>query len=216
MSRRPPAVRRLGIAALACAVVLALAGCGGTDESAATPEPDQVYLPSDVPTTEVPEMLDPPADYNRVDGEGYQIFAPGEYQRRQTTSSNGEPMLVLEAPSGIPAVPQRVAVIRDVEPRSSAAEQSYALETAKGAAGPAAEVTRVSLPAPEGQAAFLVRWRETRPGKGAANVDVVYWQLMQQVSDELILNVVAFAPAEQFETSEVSKILRTFVAGKSA
>jgi hypothetical protein len=109
-----------------------------------------------------------------------------------------------------------VAVIRDVDPKSPAEEQSFALETSKAAAGPEASVERVAMPAPEGQSAFLTTWTEIRPGEGSDNVPVTYWQLMHQVEEDLILNVVAYAPADEFETSEVSKILRTFVPGADA
>jgi len=205
-------LRRLTSAASGLALLLVLGSCADQEEPV-TPEADSIYLPSATatPSEGATTMIDPPADYSTVEGAGFEISVPGEFRQERATSSNGEPLLLLELPSQVSAIPQRVAVIRDVAPSSSAAEQSFALETAKSAGGPDAEATRVQLPTEEGQAAFLVRWKEVRPSKGSANVEVTYWQLMQQVGDDLILNVVAFAPSEEFPTSEVSKILRTFV-----
>lgn len=196
------------------ALALALTGCGGTgsQESSGTAT---AFLPTSTPTKTV-TMMRAPADYNAIEGEGFTISAPGEFQRANRTSSNGEPMLVLEKPSQEAAIPQRVAVIRDVKPKTPAAEQSFALETAKAAPGPEAAAERVQLPAPEGQAAFLVTWNEVRPTQGSSSVQVTYWQLMHQVDSSLIFNVVALAPAGEFESSEVSKILRTFVPKKGA
>lgn len=211
--------RRLGAAAAALTLAMTLgatlAGCGGGDASSEA-TPDNPYQPTGSPSVTV-TLMDPPADYSPIEGEGFTISAPSEFQQQQRTSSNGEPMLVLEKPSQVPAVPQRVAVIRDVDPKSSAVEQSFALEAAKAAGGPEGEVERSEIDvAGDTGPAFLVTWKETRPRKGAEDVQVTYWQLLQQVGDELILNVVAFAPSAEFESSEVSKILRTFVADPSS
>jgi hypothetical protein len=207
MTRRPAAIA--GAAVLA----LVLSACG-SDGGGGTADPKNPYLPTGSPSVSV-TLMDPPADYSTITGKGFSISAPGEFQQQHLTSSNGEPMLVLEKPSSVEAVPQRVAVIRDVDPKQSAAEQSFALETAKAAAGPAGEAERSEIDVPGDGSAFLITWKESRPSKGAADVEVTYWQLMQQVDDALILNVVAFAPTDEFETSEVSKILRTFVADDS-
>jgi hypothetical protein len=208
-----PRVRAL-VAGLSVAVLaLTLTACGEESSSstaASSGETDSPYEPTESPTMAV-EMTDAPASYSEIEGDGFSISAPGEFQQQRETSSNGEPMLILEKPSLVDGVPQRVAVIRDVAPVSTAVEQSFALESAKSAAGPEAEVSRLALTAPEGQAAYLTTWVEAQGAGGKGQVDVTYWQLMYQVSDELILNVVAFAPTEEFETSEVSTILRTFV-----
>ena len=201
-------------ALLVLALCAALSACGG-DTDSNEPASEGPFAPSGSASPGV-TMIDPPADYTTISGEGFAISAPGEFQQRRATSSNGEPMLVLEKPSQVPAIPQRVAVIRDVDPKSPAEEQSFALETSKAAAGSEASVERVAMPAPEGQSAFLTTWTEIRPGEGSDNVPVTYWQLMHQVEEDLILNVVAYAPADEFEMSEVSKILRTFVPGADA
>jgi hypothetical protein len=207
--------RRLCAAALLVATTATLAACGGGDDAPAPAASETAYLPTGSPTKTV-TMLKPPADYSTIRGTGFAISAPGEFQRQEKKSSNGEPMLVLEKPSSVPALPQRVAVIRDVKPKSPASEQSFALEAAKGAAGPQGKAERSQLPAPEGQSSFLTTWNETRPSAGGSTVEMTYWQLMYQVDAELIINVVALAPAQEFETSEVSKILRTFTPSRGA
>lgn len=207
--------RRPGVAAAAVVLTMALAACGGGDAPSGAAS-DNPYLPTGSPSVSV-TLMEPPADYSPIEGDGFTISAPGEFQQQQRTSSNGEPMLVLEKPSEVAAVPQRVAVIRDIDPTSSAAEQSFALETAKAAGGPQGEVERSEIRVGDDAGpAFLVTWKETRPSQGATDVQITYWQLMQQVGEEMILNVVAFAPSAEFESSEVSKILRTFVADPSS
>lgn len=207
---------RLLSSLLVAALLVPLAACGEDEPAARPAEQTDPSAPTTSPSAQV-TMLEPPADYSVVEGNGFTIGAPGEFQQQRTTSSNGEPMLVLEKPSQVEALPQRVAVIRDVRPKTPAIEQSFALETAKAAAGPEAEVERTALPTEEeGQSAFLITWKETLPGEGGDGVSVTYWQLMHQVSPDLIINVVALAPTEEFETSEVSRILRTFVPTASA
>ncbi len=206
--------RRLA-AALLVATTASLAACGGGGNAPTPAASETAYLPTGSPTRTV-TMLKPPADYSTISGTGFAISAPGEFQRQEKKSSNGEPMLVLEKPSSVPALPQRVVVIRDVNPKSPASEQSFALEAAKGAAGSEGKVERSQLPTPEGQSSYLTTWNETRPSGGDSSVEMTYWQLMYQVDAKLIINVVAFAPADEFETSEVSKILRTFAPARGA
>jgi hypothetical protein len=208
--------RRLTVPIAATVLALTLTACGGDSEGSSSDE-GSVYEPTGSPSVAV-TMMDPPADYSEIEGDGFTISAPGEYQQQRKESSNGQPMLVLENPSNVEQIPQRVAVIRDVAPKAPAAEQSFALETSKSAAGPGSEVVRSTLPVTdeELEPAYLVTWKEVRPGAAGEEVQVTYWQLFQQVGKDLILNVVAFAPTAEFETSEVSKILRTFVADPGA
>lgn len=194
----------LGVAALA----LVLTGCGGGrasgDDVASSPVPVH-------PTTSV-EMLDPPTGWNQIEGEGFTLSAPDDFEAGSEIVDTGEPMLTLDKPSQYDVPMERVGVIRDVNPGSSAEEQSEALEMFDSAPdGDDTEVTRVEMPAPRGQSAFLV----TSPGylhpTGTDPVEATFWQLVHQVSDDLILNVVAFAPTAEFESSDVRTILRTFV-----
>jgi hypothetical protein len=208
-----------GLAALAICCLLAapLSACGSEGSSgSSSPTKDNPYAATEQPTFDV-EMIDAPADYHAIEGNGFTISAPGEFQERHATGSNGEPILGLEKPSAVNQVPQTVTVIRDVEPKQDATEQSFALETQMLAGAPdSGEVHRYQLDAPDGQQAYLVTWVAQQATRGSGSVEVTYWQLMHQVSEELILNVVAFAPTAEFETSEVSRILRTFEPSSSA
>ncbi|MEO9321867.1 hypothetical protein ABFT23_00145 [Nocardioides sp. C4-1] len=203
---------RAGVVAATVAAALGLGGCGSATDTTPSDDADDPYRPTGTPSATV-AMGEGPAAYSEVEGSGFTISAPGEFQQQRTTSRNGEPMLVLETPSRVTAVPQRVVVIRDTAPRAPATQQSFALETLKSSSGTSREVHRTSVPGlvDELPPAILVSWRERRAGAGASTVEVTYWQLFQQVGDDLILNVVALAPTAEFETSEVSRILRTFV-----
>ncbi len=222
MMRRPFTPVR--VIAAAAAALISLSACAGGElrggpsgTATTTPSaPESAFAPTATPTSQATMLDKAPADFSEVKGEGFRISAPSEFQRHRSTSSNGQPMLTLERPSSNDALPMRVVVIRDVEPRSPAVEQSYALEASKAAgAQDKAGVVRTRLPTPEEQSAYLVTWQETRPGADGGTVDVTYWQLMYQVNAKLILNVVALAPTEDFPTSDVSTILRTFRADPS-
>lgn len=198
----------LRTALVAATLLLAVPACASDD--GASPASTSAFSPTASPSPTV-TLMPAPAEFSDVRGEGFSISAPPEFQRSERRSSNGQPLLVLEKPSSVPAVPQRVAVVRDVEPVSPAAEQSYALEVSKSAGNPDATVTRVQLPTEvEGASAYLVTWEENRATEGGATVAVTYWQLMYEADPSLILNVVAFAPSAEFEDSAVSVILRSF------
>lgn len=200
-------IRTFRVSVVVLALAVSLSACGGG--SAGSTGGTDRYHPTEPPTTKV-EMLDAPADYSQIKGEGFTISAPGEFQQKRE-SYEGEPMLLLEKPSKIEAFPQRVGVVREVDPVAPAAEQSLALEIMITApAGDDADVERIVMPAPKGQSAFLVMWTENEPKSGGGTFLTTKWQLMWQVSEDLILSVVAVAPTDEFETSEVSKILRTF------
>ena len=173
--------------AAALLLVSVLAGCGGSDDD------DFDVDPKD-------------AGFRTVKGEGFTIGAAKGFTDRTEKSSNGEPMLVLETKDSTDETPVRVAVIRDVNPQSSAENQSNALVKLEEIGAPKGSVTREKLD----EDTWLIKWKKTLPG--AAATKVTYWQLMEQVDDDLILNVVAIAPTADFKKSQVSEMLRTFDA----
>ena len=187
-------------------LTVTLAGCGGGEPS--TSPRDQLLQPTATPTVQA-TLIDAPADYHDVTGSGFTIAAPAEFQEQRQTSSNGEPMLVLENPSRTAELLERVAVIRDTAPKSPVLDQSYVLESAKSAFSGGLGVERLEIEVPGDQQAYLVTWTEQRTSDGR-QVGLQFWQLMWQTSPDLIFNVVAMAPADEFATSEVSKMLLTF------
>lgn len=194
-------------------VTLVTAACGASSDA----KEKGPYAATASPSAGM-SMTKPPSDFREVSGEGFTLAAPAGFQEKRETSSNGEPMLTLEMPSSVPAIPQQVGVVRDLHPHAPVDQQSFTLETVHSVGKEAGEVTRVQLAAPEGQQAFLVTWTETRPDTtgGSSSVQATYWQLMWQVSKELILDVVAVAPTADFADSDVSRILRSFKVSSSA
>ncbi|UDY23769.1 hypothetical protein [Nocardioides sp. Kera G14] len=201
---------KLGLAL--AAVTLATAACGGSDSSKADTGP---YAATASPAAGT-SMTKAPADFHEIHGEGFTIWAPAGFQEERKKSSNGEPMLTLQAPSSEKAIPQQVGVIRDVNPDAAADEQSFTLESVQSIGGEKA--VRTEVPAPTGQRAFLVTWTQSRPSAAGstATVDTTYWQLMWQVDKDLILNVVAVAPSADWATSDVSRILRSFTVDEGS
>ncbi|MEO5679352.1 MAG: hypothetical protein ABIS47_06765, partial [Acidimicrobiales bacterium] len=106
--------------------------------------------------------------------------------------------------------PTLVAVIRDLKPRAGAADQMAILEDVKRKVN-ATDVFRREIRWPGARQAFVVGWTEqTRdppklPGPPTRNL-----QLAVQVDKDLIVNVVATAPAATFDDTQVATVLRTF------
>src|SRR5699024_4433951 len=109
--RRMSRTFRLNIAVAVLALAMPLNACGGKsgEKVDSRDTMSDRCQPTTAPTMQV-EMINPPADYSEVKGEGFTISAPGEFQQKRETNA-GEPMLVLEKPSSIDAFPQRVVVI---------------------------------------------------------------------------------------------------------
>lgn len=193
--------RLLTVRRLMAAVVLPLLLVSTTACSHDDPAPAE-------PTSEIP------ADWKLHQGEGFAISAPESFVRNDTESSNGERMLVLERDSEILDVPQRVAVLRDVDPAADAAEQSQTLAAAQSVGVPEGTVVRKEVTVPEGESAYLIVWQQELPVAGGTTATVAYQQLMHQVSEDLILNVVAFTLADEFDASGVAAIADTFRPGR--
>ena len=92
-------------------------------------------------------------------------------------------------------------------------EQSYVLEATKRTLGQAADVSRSDVVWPKASRAVLVQWTENVPTSAGRTVPTRYWQLNAQVNKKLILIVVGFAPAAEFDASRVGDVVRTFRIG---
>jgi hypothetical protein len=118
-------------------------------------------------------------------------------------------MVAFDAPSSKPATPVRVAVVPDPKAKKSAIESSYGLEVLKQSEG-VKDLTRSMLKWPGTQSAILVQWTETRAGAVSTDERERTWQLVVQVNDHLTVSLLAFAPAGEFDTAGLAKIVETF------
>lgn len=188
---------------LACFSLLAACSGGGTSGEASrdAPEPDAGTATAFGPVA-------PPDGFAEVSGEGFTLAAPpGFTPERGTSSRNGEPTLVLNAPQGDGAV---VGVVRDVDPPSDALQQAMVLEDKTRLVDKATDVRREEIDWPGAQKAVLVQWTVQDQRQGASPQPFRTLQLLVQVNEGLILSVVATAPASTFEQSQVATVLRTF------
>ncbi len=176
------------------AALLALAGCGGGEATPGGVGP-----------------IKPPEGFVKLTGAGFTIAAPDTFSPQSQRSTNGEPKLTLNARPPRPGdLPTLVAVIRDVRPQLSVLEQLKLLEEVKREVQ-ARDVFREEVRWPGARQAFVVGWTQD-PAEPPAAPDPPSrnLQLAVQVTDTLIINVVATAPAETFDDTQVTTVLRTF------
>jgi len=171
-----------------------LAGCGGDEAT-----------PGGVGPIKAPE------GFVKLTGTGFTIAAPDTFSPQSQKSTTGEPKLTLNArPRREGDEPTLVAVIRDVQPQISVLDQMTLLEEVKRKVQ-ARDVFREEVRWPGARQAFVVGWTQdpaeapAAPGPPSRNL-----QLAVQVTDTLIINVVATAPAETFDATEVATVVRTF------
>ncbi len=108
--------------------------------------------------------VSPPAGFAEVSGEGFTLAAPAGFEAERRASSNGEPMLLLNA---VQSPGTLVGVVRDVHPRADAIEQSITLETSTRLVQKATDVAREEIEWPGAQQAVLVRWTALDEQQGA-------------------------------------------------
>ncbi len=155
--------------------------------------------------------ISPPKDFAKVPGQGFSIAAPDTFTPSSQQSTNGEPKLTLNVRALHPGdEPTLVAVIRDTKPRAPVVQQMEVLADVKRKVG-ASDVTRQDVRWPGARRSVVVGWtQQTHPPPLAPGPPVHTLQLAVQVSDGLIINVVATAPAETFDDVQVATVLRTF------
>lgn len=181
------------MAALALSVVL-IAGCGRDAGQAGGVGP-----------------ISPPEGFVKVPGQGFSIAAPDTFTPSSQQSTNGEPKLTLNVRALHPGEePTLVAVIRDTEPRAPVVQQTQVLADVKRKVG-ASDVIRQDVRWPGATRSVVVGWTQQTHQPPLAPGPLVHTlQLAVQVSDRLIINVVATAPAETFDEVQVATVLRTF------
>lgn len=210
--RRGP---RVAVALLAVAGILVSAGCGGPAASSTNKSGEHSLMeptgtPSPSVTPAAPRRGDRP-----VTGHGFSLSVDPAFQRANRTASNGEPVLVLTRPSGVPQVGIGVTVFREPDPKSNVIAESYALEVSKRTIAQATDIRRSRLTWPGATDTVLVQWTQQLPTSEGRTVATRYWQLNAQISPKLILIVVGFAPVSVFDTSGVAEAISSFRPGGS-
>lgn len=198
-------VRRRAIAWIGLACFGLLAGCSGGDsgDRASRDRPN-----IDGASVSALRPIAPPDGFAEVRGEGFTIAAPpGFTPDRGTSSRNGEPTLVLNGPQGDGAL---VGVVRDVNPPSDALTQAMVLEDKTRLVDRATDVRRDEIDWPGAEQAVMVQWTAPDSRQSTGPQPFRTLQLVAQVNKELILSVVATAPAASFDQSQVATVLRTF------
>jgi hypothetical protein len=168
----------------------------------------QRMVPTERPTLAVTARSGQPAETRLVSGKFFSMYVPANFQEKLVPMANGEKMSAYDAPSSKPATPVRVGVIPDPNPKKTMLEQSFdveLLQTAKGMKN----LTRSTVEWPGARSAILLQWLET-PSGGSTDNPQRNWHIMAEVNDHLIVNVIAFAPADEFDTAGLPKIFETF------
>ena len=161
--------------------------------------------PSGAPAVAVTARDGQPGGTRKVRGKFFSMYVPANFQDKSVPQASGEQMVIVNAPSSNQATPVRVGVVTDPAPKKTATELSYDLEVFKKSEG-AKDLTRSALKWPGAQNAILLQWTQTLAGANPQRT----WQLVAQVNDHLIVNIIAVAPAAEFDTAGLAKIIETF------
>lgn len=192
--------------ALTLGVLIAMTACGSGSDDTAKLEPRlQRMVPTDTPAAAVTALSGQPAETRPVTGKFFTMYVPANFQEKSVLQAGGEQMVTLDAPSSKPATPVRLAIVPDPAPKRTAIESTYLLEVVKQSEG-VKDLTRSPLKWPGAQSAILLQWTQTPAGAAPQRT----WQLVAQVNDHLIVNLIAVAPAAEFDTSGLAKIVATF------
>jgi hypothetical protein len=187
-----------------------MTACGsGSDKTAKLDPRLQRMVPTGTPTVMVTPLDGQPAETRQATGKYFSMYVPANFQEKSVPMANGEQMVAFDAPSSNPATPVRVAVLPDSTPKKSAIEQSHDVELTKTAKG-FKDLTRTMVTWPGAQSAILLQWIETPAGAVSTDEPQRNWQIMAQVNDHLIVNIIAFAPAGEFDAAGLAKIVETF------
>ena len=158
--------------------------------------------------------IGPAGCFSEVAGRGFTLHAPESFTTEERRSNNGEPMVVLTSTAAGPGSDvgdkPTVGVVREVDPRANALEQSETLESAKRLVEQATDVRRTVVAWPGARDAVLLEWTVQKRTTGSSVHGVRTVQLFADVSDQLGLTIVAVAPAETFDASQLATVLRAF------
>lgn len=195
-----------GATALTLGVLISMTACSSGSDQTGKLEPRlQRMLPTDTPSVAVTARGGQPAETRQVSGKFFSMYVPANFQEKSVPQATGEQMVTVDAPSSKPASPVRLAVVPDPAPKRTAVESSYLLEVFKQSEG-VKNLTRSALKWPGTQNAILLQWTQTPAGADPQRT----WQLVAQVNDHLIVNLIAVAPAGEFDSAGLEKIVETF------
>ena len=201
--------RHLGLVAVAVAVLLS--GCTVTGGTA--PEPADAALPE--PTGELsaaPELLPvdrPPRDTREVRTDVFSLYAPAGFQQSERPGPGGLPMVVLSGDVDAPGAVAEVVAFSDPAPDASVEEQMAGLVTSLVDVRRARGVSRQQVDWPGTSVAVVVRWTQ-QAATGDGSLTQTFTQLAVETEDGRTATVIAVAPEEDYETSGVLDVLRSF------
>jgi hypothetical protein len=181
----------------------------GSDKTAKLEPRLQRMVPTEAPAVSVTPRNGQPAETRKVTGKNFTLYVPANFQEKSVPQANGEQLVAFDAPSSKPASPVRVGVLANPEPKITAIESTYGIELVEQQKG-ATDFTRSTVKWPGTQNAILLQWTAKRAGALESDELQRNWQIVAQVNDHLIVNFMAIAPAGEFETAGLAKILETF------
>lgn len=203
-----PSVLRAGAPLLALVV---LAGCSvstnGTDDEPAAQPPAVTAEPSGGAV--LTPVDSPPRDSREVGTGEFSLFAPADFTQSERPGPADVPMLVLSGPSDDPGTVVEVVAFSDPEPGGDVADQMSVLVAELQDIRGASDVRRTDLEWPGTETAVLVRWTEDT-AVASGTVTQTFAQLTVQAEDGRTATAVAVAPADDFESSGVLDVLRSF------
>lgn len=199
-------MRRVAVAALACAVVVVAAACSGSaddegDEAAdGTPSAGASAVPG----------VDAPDGFVEHEVGGVTFAAPGDMEPVSlgpATSGTQELGLRVPAPQGTPSAVVLAQVV--ARPERDAAAEASSLETIKRDVEGAEDVTRQELDLQGLAGAVVVSYRQQAPDGAPTRTD----QLVADLPDGGLLSLTVAAPVADFESSELAAVPSTATAG---
>ena len=174
-----------------------------------------IVRPTESAPPEFGPLSEQPRDTRLVEGDGFSLFAPAQFQQSTRPGPGDVPMVVLGTPSQEAGGVVEVVAFREADAAAGVQEQMAALAASKTDLGGVTDLRREVVEWPGAADAVLVRWSEpTNTAEGA--ITQTFAQLAVEVGDGSLVTVVAVAPEEEFDAAGVFGVLRTLNVGASA
>lgn len=183
--------------------LLALSACA--DGGDGLPARLERIKPTDIPTPGLTARPEPPLQTRQVQGPRFTLSIPASWTDRELTAPEGSRIFAYDATGRPPERPVRVGVVVEDPAASDSIEQAQVLVVSKTVAG-AEEIRSSLLTWPGAVRAVLVDWIESPGGTGAPYRTR---QLMVQAASSAIVNILAVAPADEFDELGLDDIVAT-------